>query len=487
MKLKNKDIYKILFSVLVSGLCTAISAQSTLTERVKKHVHILASDSLKGRKAGSRESDIAARYIVNQWKETGLAPYRNDTYYQPFTRENGTYKNIIAIVRGNDPVLQNEYIVIGAHYDHLGYKMLNDSLIVYNGADDNASGVAAITETARKIVESSSKLKRSVIFVAFDAEEIGLYGSEYFVDNPVVPLNRIKLMLSVDMVGWHAKSGYVKYAGTGTVVKGKELITDKSRVPDNLNVTIKDFETSILTATDTEPFARRNIPTLAVTTGLKSPYHSPEDDADLIDYDGLALIVEHLSNIILHVSGDENYRASKKIASKHRPLQKFHFGVSANIGSNYHHYTDGALNGKSASAFGIGLTSQFNFEHFAVRPEIFYEHIKAKYPAGKIATNNITVPLNFVLQTNGQLSADAFLGGYYSYRFNGKTGKNSIDFANEFYRHEAGLNYGAGVKLFNLKISYTYRLGLTNFTRFKNADNAHILNRASYFTITYIL
>jgi hypothetical protein len=403
-------------------------------------------------------------------------------YFRHFS---GKYKNIIGVLQGNDPVLKDEYIVVGAHYDHLGYKLDKDGdTIVYNGADDNASGVATLIELGRMLKELQPQLQRSVILVAFDAEEIGLYGSQNFVDKPFVPINKIKLMLSVDMVGWYKKSGYIKYSGAGTIYNGKDLLSDKSLIPEGLHVSTQNFEKSIFTATDTEAFARAGIPTLAVTTGIKSPYHKPGDDAELIDYDGMTLITNHLVNFVKTVSKDEDYRASGKLASKHSPHQKkILFGVTANIGSNYHHYTAGAMDGKPATSFNIGLMSQINMGVFAIRPEVYYEHIQANHPEGKISTDNITVPLNLVLQTSyiGSSGVDVFLGGYYSYRFDGKQ-----NFADDYTRNEVGFNYGFSFRMAKIKVGYTRRSAFTNFSGTKNADNAHLRNRANFFAVSYL-
>jgi hypothetical protein len=473
-----------LFIVWLWTVIQPVVAQTSLKERLKKHVYILADDSFKGRQAGSVYGRQAAEYIVNQWQEIGIAPYNGESYFQDFS---GKYRNIIGIIEGNDPALKDEYIVAGAHYDHLGFKVKGDT-IVYNGADDNASGVAALTELGRALNELRPSLRRSVILVAFDAEEIGLFGSQHFVDEPFIPIEKIKLMVSVDMVGWLKTGGKVEYMGTGSIDHGEKLILDATLVPAGLQATVKDFENSIFTATDTQPFAIKGIPTLAVTTGLKSPYHKPEDDAHLIDYDGLALITEHLKNIVLRVSQDRDFKPSGKLARKHRTSRKkLSFGLSANIGSNFHYYSEGPVDGKKTTSFGAGLMSQINWGKWALRPEIYYDRIRANYPGGKIRTNNLTLPLNLVLQTPiAPYGADIFLGGYYSYMFSGKQGKENIDFNHAFYRNEGGLSYGFGLYFGNIKFGFTGRTALTHFNRSKNADNAHVYNHGSYFNLTYL-
>jgi hypothetical protein len=475
----------LVFFGLWGTIAPLVNAQTTLKERLEKHVYTLADDSLKGRKAGSADAQKAAAYIVKQWEEIGIKSYNENTYYQPF---NNQYQNLIGVLEGSDPVLKNEYIVVGAHYDHLGYKIVDGDTVIYNGADDNASGVATLIELSRRLKDIQPQLSRSIIFIAFDAEELGLYGSTHFANNPIVPIEQIKLMFSVDMVGWHRTSGYVKYLGSGTIAGGNKILTDKTLIPEGLHVVTKKFENSIFTATDTEGFAQKGIPTLAVFTGLKSPYHKPEDDADLIDYEGMTLITEHLVNVVRAVSQSPDFRPSGKLASKHNPNRKFRWGLTVLGGTNYHYYTAGAFNGKPAGAFAVGLSSQINMGLLALRPELLYEHIGAHNPAGKVSTDHLTLPLSFVLQTppSSQVGAAVYVGGYYSYRFGGTVDKRALNFEQEVYRNEGGYVYGFELRVAQIKIGFTQRCELTNFSRTQNIDGANLRNYRTYATLTYL-
>jgi hypothetical protein len=461
-------------------------AQEALTDRLKKHVYTLAADSLMGRSAGSVFAAKAAAYIERQWEEIGLTPLVGESFLVPFENR---YYNLVAIIEGNDPLLKNEYIVVGAHYDHLGNKTAqNGETIIYNGADDNASGTATVIELGRQLKVIQPTLARSVILIAFDAEEIGLYGSNEFANNPPVPINDVKLMLSVDMVGWYKTSGYLMLSGYGTINNGKQLFQNSNLIPEGLHLKTQNFEKSLFTATDTYGFASKGIPTLAVTTGLKSPYHKPEDMAELIDYDGMALITEYLTNLIQAVSTDESYRPSGKIAAKHRPPSKFEIAIAANIGSNHHYYTAGAVNAKTAGAYGIGLTAGINMGFWGLRPEVYYDYLKARHPAGNISTHSITVPLNILLQTpsSSSMGAAIFVGPYYRHFFSGKQQDTSLEFDNHFYRNEGGINYGVEVRVAMIRIGLTNRQAFTNFTRTKNEDGAYLRNRSIFATIGYI-
>ena len=303
-------------SALVLGICllasATLTAQSTTQrQRLEQHVYTLAADSLNGRQAGSPDAVRAANYITRQWHEMGLKPLWNNDYRMPFeTHGTSGYNNLIAIIEGNDPELKNEYIVIGGHYDHLGVRKGK----IYNGADDNASGTACVTEVARQLLAHQSELKRSVIICAFDAEEMGLYGSnalaEYMQKNNLI--GRVQLMVSIDMVGWLKQGGSLTLEGTGTLLHSNQL-TDPELLGIPIKITSKRFENSIFTATDTEPFAKRGVSTLAVTTGLKSPYHKPEDDANLIDYDGLSLVTDYMAAFTL------------RAANRHEPIPSVQF------------------------------------------------------------------------------------------------------------------------------------------------------------------
>jgi len=473
---------KAITCMLFCSFCLA-NAQNTTTDYLKQHVFTLASDSLKGRKAGSEESTRAARYIIEQWQAIGIQPYKDNDYFYAFDK----YKNIIGIIESGDESRKNEYIVIGAHYDHLGFKIKDNDTIIYNGADDNASGTAALIETARILKNRQNELKRSVILVAFDAEEVGLVGSTRFVREKLFSSGSIKLMMSVDMVGWYSTNGAVEYAGTGSFKNSERIMNEANLIPTGLKVKAEAFEKNMFVATDTKPFAQAGIPTLAVTTGTKSPYHKPKDDADLIDYNGMTLITEHLANLTIKLSQVDEITPTGKVAEKHLSSRKpFQMGITGNIGSNHHYYTDGALDGKSSFAYGIGLTTQLNLGALAFRPEVFFEDVSAKYPGGNIHSNNITVPLNLVLQSkNPTGGVDVFVGSYYSYRLNGKQGSQPLDFST-FNRSEWGINWGFSFLAGPVKIGYTNRSALTNFTLQPNSDNAYVRNRTGFITLGWI-
>jgi len=197
--------------------------------------------------------------------------------------------NVVGMIRGNDPVLSQEYILIGAHYDHLGWGGENsgsrvpDEHAVHNGADDNASGTAGLIELAQKLQSEASALKRSIMFVAFTGEEMGLLGSKEFVRNPPVSLKQVKAMINMDMIGrMNPDSKLISVGGTGTSAESDTIIATLSlgrpfkvsRTPDGYG------------PSDHAAFYSENIPVFYFTTGAHEDYHTPADDASKIDYQG---------------------------------------------------------------------------------------------------------------------------------------------------------------------------------------------------------
>jgi len=212
-------------------------------------------------------------------------------------------QNIAALVKGT--TFPNEYIVVGAHYDHLGLggpdggSRWRDTTAVHPGADDNASGVAAVIELAKKV--QKNPLHRSVIFVAFGAEEMGLLGSRYFVDNPPVPASSIKAMLNFDMVGRLDTLRNLSIGGTATALE-LELVIDSIAKPFNFRIRKNPEGTG---PSDHASFYLRKIPVLFFTTGVHDDYHTPNDKAHLINEEGLESIIL-LSHNLLNKLGNSN-------------------------------------------------------------------------------------------------------------------------------------------------------------------------------------
>lgn len=210
-------------------------------------------------------------------------------------------QNVVSLIEGSHPVLKNEYVVIGAHYDHLGLggqgsgSRTPDVSAPHNGADDNASGVAGIIEIGEKLASMKDQLKRSVVLIAFDTEEMGLLGSTYFTRHSPVDLKSVKAMFNFDMIGrLDAENLKMIVNGTGTSVEAESLL-DKYKEQFNLKVA---YSPEGYGPSDHAAFYGEDIPVFFFTTGAHGDYHTPEDDTELINFEGAKLVSDYAFEVI---------------------------------------------------------------------------------------------------------------------------------------------------------------------------------------------
>lgn len=248
-------------------------------------------------------------------------------------------------------------IVIGAHFDHLGYGEDGNSMIrsgdmgIHNGADDNASGTSSMIELA--FLMKSSKFKQyNFLFIAFSAEELGLNGSKYFVENPTIPLNSVNYMINMDMVGrMNDSSSTITIGGYGTSPRWKTMIESVKKKTFSIK-----FDSSGTGPSDHTSFYRKDIPVLFFFTGLHSDYHKPSDDAEKINYVGMLKIIRFIQKMI------EGNKEDQKIAfTKTREQQtstSARFSVSMGIMPDYSYSgngvrVDGVSDNRPAKMAGI--------------------------------------------------------------------------------------------------------------------------------------
>lgn len=207
-----------------------------------------------------------------------------------------TAKNVVAVLEGSDPELRNEYIVVGGHYDHVGFteKISNKTgkmrTYIYNGADDNASGTTAVVELAKKFATQPQRPKRSIVFVAFDAEEEGLIGSAKFF-NECLPFDtsQVKAMINLDMVGRYNESKGVKIIGTNTSKEGKRLIESIASNYDlKINIPTKSL---FFASSDHANFYKYGIPVFFFNTDTHKDYHRVSDEVQKIDFVNMQKII----------------------------------------------------------------------------------------------------------------------------------------------------------------------------------------------------
>ena len=277
--------------------CPAVDLDAVSADLVDFTGSYLAADALEGRLAGSAGAACAAEYVAYAFQRLGLAPGGEDGgYFQEVPLRSavnphapgGTGRNVVGVLPGADRRMRDEYLVVGAHFDHLGRGgpgSLASEPGIHNGADDNASGVAAMLAAARRLAVGP-RPRRSMVFVAFTGEESGLLGSAHWVENPTVPLEDVAAMINLDMVGRLRENGLVVY-GSGTAEEWNEIlppaldsagIGDVSHVPDGYG------------ASDQTSFYARDVPVLHLFTNTHADYHKPGDDWHRIDVAGIRTV-----------------------------------------------------------------------------------------------------------------------------------------------------------------------------------------------------
>ena len=256
--------------------------ESITSAELQRHVAALADDTFEGREAGSRGGRAAGLYIVQQLQQYGLPGAAKKSYYQRF----GAYSNILAVLEGSDPELKNQYLVVGAHYDHVGYGTRRNSYgpigYIHNGADDNGSGVSGLLEVAQAFARTGSRPKRSILFCFWDGEEKGLYGSKHWLDHPTVPLEQVSLAFNADMIGRLQKKK-LEVLGIRTAPGLRRLVTLAN---DDPGLALA-FNWELKENSDHYPFVQKRIPVVMFHSGLHSDYHRPSDDVEKIDTAGM--------------------------------------------------------------------------------------------------------------------------------------------------------------------------------------------------------
>jgi hypothetical protein len=295
-------------------------------------VEFLADDELQGREAGMHGSQVAARYIVSCLKEAGIRPLDKNGYYQPFEAyakerqqrgrwqvhpdsvavlKQGTHRslkmdNVLAYIPGKR---SDEYVIVGAHFDHLGVDETLADDKIYNGADDNASGVSAVLQIARAFALSGEKPLRNVIFAFWDGEEKGLLGSKHFVQHCPF-LKQIKGYLNFDMIGRNNKPEqpqHVVYFYTAAhPAFGEWLKQDITRYGLQLQPDYRPWDNPV-GGSDNASFARSGIPVIWYHTDGHPDYHQPSDHAALLNWEKVVEITKASFLNVWNLANESNY------------------------------------------------------------------------------------------------------------------------------------------------------------------------------------
>ena len=261
-------------------------------DSLRGHLSFIASDLLEGRATPSRGLDLAAEYIAAQFRRAGLEPAGDDGFYQTAKLDNGTARNVAGLLRGSDPKLRDTYVVLSAHYDHVGTRASGADRI-YNGANDDGSGTVSVIEIASALAAAPVRPKRSILFLTFYGEERGLWGSRYYSEHPLVPLDKTIAELNLEQVG--------RTDATNGSQVGRASLTgfDDSDLPKILEEAAKAANYEIykdpaatddyFERSDNVAFAQAGVPAHTLYVALDfADYHRVTDEWQKIDYANMA-------------------------------------------------------------------------------------------------------------------------------------------------------------------------------------------------------
>ena len=364
MNQKSRYTLILVSAALFTWSCDNAPTDQSLLEGLKSDVIFLAADDLEGRAIGTDGEQKAADYLANKFKKAGLEPKGTEGFFQPFTvskptnpheeavigtnGEGVTGRNVIGFINNKS----ENTIVIGAHFDHLGMggqgSLHRGDSAIHNGADDNASGTAALVALAK--ILKHRKHNSNFLFIAFSGEENGLWGSNYFVKNPTIELSTLNYMINMDMVGRMNEKKTLAINGVGTspsLLPALDLVN-----ADSLKLVTSE---SGVGPSDHTSFYLQDLPVLHFFTGQHEDYHRPSDDSDLINYEGLLLVVKYIDRLVDQLDAEPKLAFTKtKDSSEDSPR----FTVSLGVVPDYLYggkgmRIDGVSEDKPAQAAGL--------------------------------------------------------------------------------------------------------------------------------------
>ena len=318
----KKKLLIIFLTVLLLPLQSVSSQQqSCTTDSIKSWLTYLASDKMKGRANGTPEIEIVAKWLSAMYKQYGLKEIGElIDYTQAYMLDNEetfVHKNIIGYIPAKDES-QNDgpVVVLTAHYDHIGvsdYPLNNDS--IYNGADDNASGTVALLAIAKNLYETNIQPECPIVFAAFSNEETGLRGSQFFCKSEVIPIQKIKININLEMLSHSEEYGKNKYYITGPGLSNfQDIVIDFNKDKDWEIEDIGEMMANMLfSMSDNYTFAmyanRSNmcVPahTIATSIGINRHIHKLYDEVDLVDFENMSRLVDHLTQLLIHIAGKD--------------------------------------------------------------------------------------------------------------------------------------------------------------------------------------
>ena len=295
----------------------AASVSSITAEDAARHVEVLADDAFEGREGGARGGRAAAAYIVEQIEPLGFQPAGDDgSYYQAF---GAGLRNILAVLPGSDPELAREIVVVGAHYDHVGYGNAQNSFgpfgFVHNGADDNASGVAGLIEVMEALTRLPERPRRTILVAFWDGEEQGLLGSSHFLRvRPAAIAGRPLVgCVNLDMIG-RLRDRRVEVFGGRTSADLRAMLVAVNSDPGSGAELELAFDWDIRDDSDHYAFIMARIPAVMLHTGLHDQYHRPSDDVEFVNFAGIPPVAR-LTLALVRELGDADERPAFREAA----------------------------------------------------------------------------------------------------------------------------------------------------------------------------
>lgn len=360
-----KQLLSLLMVITLVSACTDFTTDKEIMTGLKEDIGYLASDDLEGRAIGTDGEVLAARYIADKFKELGLEPKGTDKYFQVFKVNKPTNPHEQAVIGTDGEGISGRNVIgfinngaqytiaLGAHYDHLGYGgegslYRGEDAAIHNGADDNASGTAALIQLAEILKKKKSNY--NFLFVAFSGEENGLWGSNYYAKNSTISIDSINYMLNMDMVGRLKEDKSIAINGVGTSPVWKEAI-EMANI-DSLKIVTSE---SGVGPSDHTSFYLQDVPVLHFFTGQHSDYHRPSDDADKINYPGMVKVIRYIERLIDELDTQEKLAFTK---TQDDSGSSPRFTVSLGVVPDYLYdgqgmRIDGVTEGKPAAAAGM--------------------------------------------------------------------------------------------------------------------------------------
>jgi hypothetical protein len=350
-------------ATLALASCDGPPSDEKLLLKLQEDVAFLAADDLGGRAIGTEGEQKAAEYLAKEFEKIGLEPKGTMGYFQPFTvsKPSNPHEEAVIGTDGEGVTGRNvvgfldkkadKTIIIGAHFDHLGMgaqgSLHRGDSSIHNGADDNASGTAALLALAK--ILKHENLKSNVLFIAFSGEENGLWGSNYFTKNPTIDLKTVNYMVNMDMVGRLKEDKSLAVNGVGTspsFLPSLDLVNS-----DSLKLITSE---SGVGPSDHTSFYLMDLPVLHFFTGQHEDYHKPSDDSDLINYEGLVKVVRYISRLVKQLDPEDKLAFTKTKDSSDSPR----FTVSMGVVPDYMFdgkgmRVDGVSEDKPAQSAGI--------------------------------------------------------------------------------------------------------------------------------------